>query len=909
MALSTTTAGDRALRRLLLSTAICMTPAPLLAQATDAPAGPATVTPDSNIAAPATGRAHAPSEADEIVVTGSRIRGAAPVGSSVVAISTADIAASGATTTTELIQQVPQVFNLGVSESSRGQSGGSSNITYGSAVNLRGIGPYTTLSIIDGHRVVPQGTSGFAVDPSVIPTLGLERVEIVADGASAIYGSDAVAGVVNLILRRNVEGVEVNARYGFGDDYSERQIGLVAGHKWSTGQLTVAVENGFHSALSGRDRDFYRGDLTARGGNDFRVTLCNPGTITVGGRTYPIPAGGVTPATNAALVAGAANRCDNAKIADLLPRQNHYSSSFTFNQEIGDRVRIFADGFASRREFKIYGGAASSTLNVPSTNAFFVAPPGLTPAAESVAYSFINDYPQGYSDGYSMAWNVHGGFEVKLPFKWKFEGDYGYGWDKDISISHNVANAPALAAALASSNPATAFNPFGGANSASVINGILIGVGRNPGRSIFQTYEAKFDGPLFSLPAGDVRAAVGYDGQNLKVKQGLVNGTISAPVDTERYFSRKVDSFYGELLIPIFGPANAIPGFARLDIDAAVRYDKYSDVGHTTNPKVGVSWSPIRNVTLRGSYGTSFRAPTISQIYGNTNSLFVQNYSDPTCGCVRQGVARSGGNLNLKPETARTWSVGTDFEPSSRLKFGLTYWNIKYQNQVTNYLADLTLLQREAQFAGTGIIVRNPSAALIAQQLAETGFTGVLPSPVTLFVDGRSNNLGITLANGLDFQVNYRLPTQTAGTFSFGVNGTYFLEYKVAITPSAPLLDQLNLIFNPLRFRTRGSIGWTKGPFEVNAFLNYENGYTNNLSTPLQHVHAYKPVDLYVAYTVPADHGILNGLRLSAQVKNLFDERPPFVNIAESANGGGGFDPTLTNPVGRVVSFIIDKKF
>ncbi|MFL6728157.1 MAG: TonB-dependent receptor domain-containing protein [Sphingomicrobium sp.] len=904
----------------LLASTVLSTAA--MAQTTPVPpTDPSTQTP-ATAEAPAAPAAAAQAS-KEIVVTGSRIRGVAPVGSSVQVLSTADIHKSGAITTTDLIQQIPQVFNLGVSESSRGQGGsaGSSNITYGTSINLRGIGPYTTLAIVNGHRVVPQGTSGFAVDPSVIPTLGLERVEIVADGSSAIYGSDAIAGVVNLILRRNFEGVEVNGRYGFANNYHERQVGLVAGHRWSTGQFTMALEDGFHTALNGRDRNFFRGDLTPFGGNDFRPTLCNPGNIIVAGVTYPIPAGGVTAANRNSLVSGPANKCDNLKIADLLPRQDHISGSFTLDQQLTDGVRVFFDGFATKRTFKIYGGAASSTLNVPSSNAFFVSPPAATlplcaasagaPAGsrcESVAYSFINDYPQGYSTGYSKSYNLHGGIEIKLPHDWRLEGDYGYGWDRDISISHNVANGAALTAALASSNPATAFNPFGGTNSPTVVNGILIGIGRNPGRTIFKTYEAKFNGPLVHLPGGDVRAAFGYEGQNQQVKQGLINGTITAPVDTERYFYRSVDSGYAELLVPLFGTANAIPGFQLLDIDAAIRYDHYSDVGKTTNPKIGANWSPVRGLTFRGSYGTSFRAPTISQIYGNTNTLFIQNYSDPTCSCIRQGVTRSGGNLNLKPETASTWSVGADLTRIPRLRASVTYWNIIYKNQVTNYLADLTILQRESQFAGTGIITRNPSPALIAAQIAETGFTGVVPNPVTLFVEGRSNNLGISHSQGIDFEGDYRLPTGF-GRFDFRLSGTYFMKYRFAITPAAPMLNQLNLIFNPLRYRARGSVGWERGPLRATVFVNYENAYTNNLSTPFQRVRAYTPVDLDAAYSVPATNGALRNLEFSVHVRNLFNEKPPFVNIAQSANGGGGFDPTLANPVGRIVSIAVDKKF
>ena len=221
-------------------------------------------------------------ELDEIVVTGSRIRGAEPVGSTVITVSRQDIEVAAPISTTALIQRLPQVFNLGVSESSRGQSGGSGNITYGSAINLRGLGPYATLTLIEGHRAVPQGTTGFGVDASIIPTAALGRVEVVADGASALYGSDAVAGVVNLILRRDFEGVEASVRGGSGDAYSEKQGSLIGGMGWTSGHVMAAYEYAFHSNLNGLDRDFFRGDLTARGGRDFRVAQCNPGNIVVG---------------------------------------------------------------------------------------------------------------------------------------------------------------------------------------------------------------------------------------------------------------------------------------------------------------------------------------------------------------------------------------------------------------------------------------------------------------------------------------------------------------------------------------------------------------------------------------------------------------------------------------------------
>src|SRR6185503_1435811 len=238
------------LSRNLLARAVRMA---LLAAA--ATAAPVTSFAQDQSAAPATPAA---TDLDEIIVTGSRIRGSEPVGSSVTSLSRENIDLAAPLTTASLLQKLPQVFNIGVSENSRGQAGGSGNITYATSVNLRGLGPFSTLTLLDSHRAVPQGTTGFAVDPSIVPTLALERVEVVADGASAIYGSDAIAGVVNLIPRRTFEGVEVSLRGANADEYDERQIGAIGGFGWTSGHVMLALESSEHSNLNGTDREFFR---------------------------------------------------------------------------------------------------------------------------------------------------------------------------------------------------------------------------------------------------------------------------------------------------------------------------------------------------------------------------------------------------------------------------------------------------------------------------------------------------------------------------------------------------------------------------------------------------------------------------------------------------------------------------
>ncbi|MEK8052732.1 TonB-dependent receptor [Ideonella sp. DXS22W] len=857
----------------------------------------------------------------EVVITGSRIRGAPAIGAPVGAVSRDDIETSGASSTAQIIQQMPQVFNLGVSESSRGQGGGAGNITYGSGINLRGIGPFATLVLVNGHRIIGQGTSAASVDPNVLPSLAIERMEVVADGASALYGSDAVAGVANLIMRRGERGGQALVRFGVADGYHERQIGVLYGHKWQGGQITLTAENTLRSQLSGRDRDFFRGDLRAQGGGDYRSTQCSPGNIVISGTSYAIPTGGVTTATAGSLVAGTSNKCDNLQIQDLLPRQERNSLAFTFNHTLTPTLALWADGFASQRDYSFNPGALSANLTVPSTNPFYVRPAG-APAgtSETVTYSFINDLPVNTNNGRSKSVQLTVGADVTLAAGWKAGAMFGIGDNRDLAVTLGGLNTAAITAALADTNPATALNVFGsGANNPATLAKIANNVAYSPGHTRFQNYQLKADGPVVELPGGTLRAAVGYEGQRLLTVGGQTTGPATNPTFGEVSLRREVDSLYAEALVPVVGERNGVPFMRSLNVSLASRTDRYSDVGSTSNPKLGVTWVPVDGVALRGSYGTSFRAPGLTQIRGFANGgrggLYVQNYSDPTLGgALRVGVAISGNNPDLKPETAKTKTLGIDWTPKfiTRTKFSLTWFDIEYDNQITGYLSDLTVLNREAQFAGTSVIQRNPSAETVAALIAKYPLaSGVLPANWTLVIDGRQMNLARSQSRGVDFSANSRVSLGERGEVMLGLSGTVFTSYRVALTPGGALVDQLNTIYNPLRFKARGTAGWVRGPLQLNLAINHQNAYDNTLASPVQRVASNTTADVRAAWAFESDgpFGLLKDATVALGVTNLADRKPPFVNVAQSTNGGGGFDPTLTNPIGRIVSVSFDKRF
>jgi iron complex outermembrane receptor protein len=871
--------------------------------------------------APANTKAQ-PKADDAIVVTGSRIAGVAPVGAIVTTLGRDEIENSGKVTLDKMIQELPQVFDLGFSDNSRAQSGGNGNATWSNSINLRGLGPFSTLIITDGHRMT---TNGRAINPSVLPTLGVERVEVIADGASAIYGSDAVAGVVNLIPRRNLDGIEAFGRLGStgSGDFWEWNAGMAAGKVFDRGQVMVAYEHAFRSNLNGADRSFYTADQQPFGGPDYRVNQCSPGTLLYGGQTYALPAQFNAAGANG-LQAGTENLCSPLGGQDLFPEQKYDSVSGTATFEIVDGVELLFDGYYNKRHFTRIPGAVTQTFTVPETNAFFVAPSFYVPGSGGyqVAYSFVNDFPPDKYSGFQTNWQVTPGLRVKLPWDWKFEGKIGYGTATDRADSTAGVDRAALAAALASSDPAKAFDPFGlGRTSDATLASIFSADATFPTNAKLTTWQAGLNGPLFMLPGGDVKLAVGYEGQDF-------TQTRNTGLPNEVTNNRKVNSGYAELYVPLFGSGNARAGFEDLAVTAAVRYDDYSDVGDTVNPKFGINWTPVRGFKLRGSYGTSFRAPPFPEIFGNSTNLYVQLYQSPNGGGSVSGFTLgSGPNPALKPETATTWTAGVDIEPLDGLTLNFTYFDIAYENTISNLLSNLAVLTYADEYAGTDVILFGQAAYDRIIDVRDNGIAGsppvvVRPFPGTttacidapspadcIFVDGRSLNLGRSKMQGIDFNIRYTTLIGDADRLTLGLNGTYVTAYKVAFTPGGDFKSLKNRIFNPLTFKARAMASWEHGPLTLRGELTHIGGYDNDIVTPIQKVDSYTLADLSLNWEVTKtfDMGI-KSVNLGFEVRNLFNADPPYVNAIQGGNGGGGYDPTVTNPIGREFAISLRSK-
>jgi len=441
-------------------------------------------------------------DGEAIVVTGSRIRGAGPVGSPVVSIDRDAIEKSGYGTVQQLLQSLPQAFGGGVTETTLGattRNGAGADATYGSGINLRGLGTTSTLVLIDGTRPALGGLGGAFADISLIPVTAVERIEVLTDGASAIYGADAVAGVVNLRLRNRFEGAETLLRAGTSDgDMTDLQFSQLFGKGWDGGHFMIAYQFSERGALAAAKRDYAREDLRPFGGGDYRSLFASPGTITAAnGQIFAIPAGQNGTALSAAdLLPNVQNRRDNRAEADLLPRQRVHSLYASGEVNISDTLTLRANVLGAERRYHQVGKTDFlRTASVPVSNPFYVDPIG-TNEPVTVAYSFTNELGPQINSGRVWAVSASAALEQEIG-AWRVQLGGNYGRQKSRADFDNVVNSARLRAALADSNPETAFNVFGdgSANSPATIDRIR---GSYSTIDTFDNWSAalRADGPL-----------------------------------------------------------------------------------------------------------------------------------------------------------------------------------------------------------------------------------------------------------------------------------------------------------------------------------------------------------------------------------------------------------------------------
>jgi iron complex outermembrane recepter protein len=731
---------------------------------------------------------------DEIVVTGTYLRDSGPVGSPTIVITSRDIEHGGYTSAQQVIDDLPENFGGGQNPNVINAQGGplgrsNAGSDFNATANLRGLGPESTLTLIDGHRISPSGSTGGGVDLSVIPLAAIERVEVLTDGAAAIYGSDAVGGVVNFRLRQHFQGVEAGASYGDSTQGGgvERQYNLTGGIDWQTGGALVSAQ--YH---------------------DVDPVLATE-------RNFSDSPNSVYPSTLTAAV--------------------EQTSLFSHvHQDLTSALSVYVEG--------LYGHKDASSFS------------------ESVSGTRVNATPITVGDTQR---DIIVGLNATLPGRWRAQLTASDGQDTESIVS-----------------------PF-------ITNGVTLSTSQGTYQNKSRYAELEADGPVVQLPAGPLEAALGggyryeYGGSS-----------------TER-LSRNIRYAFSELRVPLVSNDPTRLGLEALTISGAVRYENYSDFGSTINPKFGFQYTPMDGVVVRASAGTSFRAPELSQLVGQSEAylLPVPDPLSPTG--VTTALIRDGANSSLQPERSHEWSAGFDLTPSlvRGLRISSTYYAIKYDGRIGDPLSTLNSLLTDPKYAP--IVTRNPSAALLDHVIASVdvfdNFTGAPydPASVGAYIAGGTQNIGRQYVRGADGLVSYLWEHVLGGNLTGSVNGSWsnFAQQLISGSPWSPVSG---IVFAPPKYRARGGLTWENQHWSTSGFVNYVGSELDNSAVPYVRVSSWTTVDARLAFKVGSYSRTLEGMEFSVAVRNLFDRDPPFVRSSATLPVNGfGFDSANANPLGRYI--------
>ena len=731
---------------------------------------------------------------EAVAVTGTRIRGGVTA-SPTITIGAQQIQDEGFSDLGEVIRSVPQNFTGGQNPGVIGTSGSGYNqdFTGGSALNLRGLGPDASLTLLNGRRLVYDGYSQ-AVDISAIPVEAVERLEIVPDGASAIYGSDAVGGVANVILKPDFDGVTLGMRYGDATDggLATREYTATAGTTWSSGGFIATFKDADADPIYASQRnytDYLIAPYTIYNGSDLRSGLVS------------------------------------------------------VHQSLGDVAELRLDALGNERDTTEYAGlTADSYARINEDTSIGLVSP-------SIEFFLQND------------WSITLG------------GTYG----KDHSIY-----AYRLVSAVGSS---------------------LLSQTCYCNES--HSWGIDAEGPLFPIGGGDAHLAVGIGSRtNTFWTVPKVSGSPYGGGEQARFA-------YAELSIPVVSPALGISGIHRLEFNVAMRGEDYDSFGRVTTPKLGVIYDPSADFTFKASWGKSFKAPTLLQRYASTDVYLWSASAVGATGSPAGATALEswGGNANLGPERARTWSATVALHPEalSGLDTELTWFDVDYANRVVQPLITQQALSNPAY---EEFVDRSPTPEQIQEFLATYNNSlynltdaAYDPSKVVAIIRDQYVNVAQQRIKGLDLSSSYRFGL---GSGQLTVSGSVsWLDSVQTTSAGQPEQTLAGTVFNPAKLKGRAGMVWTSGGFSASGFVNYIGGVINRLATATEKTASFTTLDTSINYDFDEHAGALSGVRLGLSVQNLLNRAPPLYTSAVATFVP--YDASNYSAIGRFVSVSVSK--
>ncbi len=998
--LASTPSTARLCIRLLLSSAMIFVPiSAALAQ---------TATPPSATAAEEP-------QAEAIVVTGSRItRVDFKAESAISTISSASIAAAGQPSLDRVIGQMPQ-FGAAQGAAEVGDVQGGVGFGGGASYsNLRGIGRNRSLVLMDGRRLMPSTPDG-SIDLNTIPMAMIDSIEVITGGASAAYGSDAIAGVANFKLKQNFSGIEVKADYGASTkgDGQTFQVSGVVGGKFDNGKghIVLAMEYGHRQAVAGSARPFFT-QSTVRflnrqpegaifSGGWGPAGTPNPSVAVLNGILAGYP--GTTPVTSVGDIGVNTDGTIFTSRAGANCAQNYRGLGSVLGSVIAagggvpgcTQAGVILGNYFSVQvplaKYNVFAKAdyalsdhvtAYAQFNFSESKASDTTGPGSTKQAYSspieLAIPVSNPFVQGNANLLALVNSSYGGTapstaiikESKIMFGWgsRFESFKYNVWQALLGLKGDIPGTKLTFDVYGSIGRSNYTSRATGDVSISAINNVLANetLTTGPGGCIYNPFgqqpvsaaclayagrsenttnemtsknvEATIQGPLFALPGGAARFALGADyretNYNYQPDSTFVTGdSLAFGVTTPSAGSQNVKEVFGELLLPILSDQ---PFAQDLSVDLGYRYSKYNTFAGKHTWKADLSWEPIKELRFRGGYSVAIRAPSLADLYNglSVNNLGISggdpcnatgtfrtgaNATQVQALCAAQSPAagaagfsgtstppiQTGGNSLLQPERAKTWTVGAVLSPFAGFHLSVDYYNI----DITGAISSLGSGQIIAGCYGAAL---NPTFSVtnaFCQRIKRDAGGG----SITLLTSGLFNYNSIKL-DGVDAQIDYQFGLDSlgmgsnSGRLQIGSVVSYLSRYDVTdalgnaaryagkVTGGLVTSDNESLYSHPT-WKANSTLGYSNGGFSAALHWRYIGGMIELEAPNL-------PISSFSYFDIEAHYKINDNFTLSVGVNNLTNKAPPFIGTLDLRTDAATYDV-----IGRTWHASIKAKF
>lgn len=821
------------------------------------------------------------SQLERVEVVGSNIKRAATKQATQVEVyKTEEFTKQGLTTTQEIVNSLASNQSSYVASSAVGASTGGA-----SYANLRGLGSQYTLVLLDGRRMSNTPVSGFGgeVDLNSIPLDLIERVEVLKDGASAIYGTDAIGGVINFITKKAFQGATVSVDYSTPERSgggTEKKASVAGGlgnlnkNGWNvqgflsaskqsqllaTDRADIAIDRQY--SLSGST--FPSNYANNNGVYNPYYQNCRAGTIQSGQKCKEITNYwiGISPEVERVQAGGKAS----AKLADdhELSVQYIYSKNTTDSQVAPT---------------PLFG-----LVSIPSTSPYYPAtdPNGNANSGDLPLYGRTVPLGPRKEEDTIVMHHVQTNLEGLLG-GWDYKAGLGY---SQTEVTQTLTGGYVSQSLLQNAINQGLINPFG-PSPAGAWESVQLKGDLSKATMQLTTGDFKISKEILELPAGNLAVAFGAEFRHEKLddkelplgKEAMSSGRENSASASG---NRNVNAIYTEALIPIT---------KELEAQLAARYDTYSDFGSAFNPKIALKYVPVKQVTFRGSASTGFRAPTLYNMYQPNQVTFTQSqYYDPLLcpnGNPKAGVSstsaactlnqlniQQGGNRNLKPETSTSTSFGVVVEPTKTTLVSADLWWTNIKHTISS-IPEQTIMNNLDKYQDR--FVANADGSLA-------------------YMKALDQNIGNTRASGLDMSGMWALPRTSIGNFTLGINSTYMIKYDYQNEENGEYIHNVGRYADNgaiFRWKYELTLGWNLGPWSSTISQSYHSGYQD--MNPEGEDHKVKGDS---RWNVSASYDWKKLLNATIGVRNVFNRKPAYTNQNQSFQVG--YDPRYSDIYGR----------